>query len=98
MGPKSTRKPWQGNNATKRIYKGRNLQRERERLFARDPLCAECRKHKRVTIATIRDHVIPLAQGGQDTPDNCQGLCGPCHDAKSRREAAEGSRRSRAGG
>jgi len=89
------RKAWQGNNAAKRTFTGRKLQRERDRLFAADPLCAECGKHGRVAVATIRDHIVPLAFGGRDVPENTQGLCGPCHDAKSMAEAAEGARRRR---
>jgi 5-methylcytosine-specific restriction protein A len=30
------------------------------------------------------DHIIPLAQGGQDIPSNVQCLCRPCHKAKTR--------------
>jgi len=90
--PGAKRKPWQGNNAAKRRLTGRTLQRERERLFAMDPLCVECRKHGRTTAATIRDHIIPLAFGGEDTRENTQGLCGPCHDEKTKAEAVQGRR------
>lgn len=95
--PRPKRKAWTGNNASKRLLKGRALQRERERLFAAAPLCQECKRNGRTALATIRDHVIPLAQGGKDERENTQGLCGPCHDAKSRQEAAEGARRVRSG-
>lgn len=94
---RTERKAWQGNNAAKRKITGRALQRARDKLFARDPLCAECKKHGRVTIATIRDHKLALAFGGEDVEENTQGLCGPCHDAKSKTEAAEGRRRSPGG-
>lgn len=80
-------------NATKRIT-GRKLQAMRADLFARDPLCAECKRQGRVTLATQRDHIKPLAEGGADTDDNVQGLCAPCHDAKSKTEAARGVRRA----
>lgn len=79
--------------ATKRIT-GRKLQAMRADLFARDPLCAECKRQGRVTLATQRDHIKPLAEGGADTDDNVQGLCAPCHDAKSKTEAARGVRRA----
>ena len=88
------RKAWEGNSAHKRTT-GRKLQRERDRLFRADPLCVECKKQGRTAIATIRDHKLALAFGGQDTADNTQGLCKPCHDAKSKAEAAEGARRQR---
>lgn len=29
------------------------------------------------------DHVIPIAQGGDNTLRNCEVLCEPCHDEKS---------------
>lgn len=79
--------------ATKRIT-GRKLQAMRAELFASNPLCAECKQQGRVTLATQRDHIKPLAEGGTDTDDNVQGLCGPCHDAKSKTEAARGVRRA----
>lgn len=93
--PQPKRVDW-GTTKGKRIT-GRRLQRERERLFADDSLCVECRKRGRVTVATIRDHKLALAFGGTDTAENTQGLCTDCHDAKSKAEAAEGVRRPRFG-
>ena len=58
--------------ATKRVT-GRKLQAMRAALFARDPLCAECKRYGRVTLATLRDHITPLAEGGADSDDNVQG-------------------------
>ena len=80
--------------ATKRIT-GRKLQQLRHALFSRDPLCAECAKRGRLTLATQRDHKIPLTEGGQDTEDNVQGLCKPCHDEKSLQERIRAQSRSR---
>ncbi len=77
---------------TKRVT-GRKLQRMREQLFKADPLCAECSRLGRVTLAKVRDHIIPLAEGGQDVQDNTQGLCDECHDVKSKDEAVRGRRR-----
>src|SRR5205085_3978463 len=79
--------------APKRIT-GRRLQRLRAELFARDPLCAECQRHGRITLATQRDHVKSLGEDGTDTEDNVQGLCDDCHEAKSLAEAI----RARQGG
>lgn len=75
--------------ATKRIT-GRRLQAMRKSLFERDPLCAECRRHGRVTLATLRDHIIPLAEGGTDDDDNAQGLCHDYHEGKTLNEALRG--------
>ena len=61
----------------------------RERIFERDcGLCVHCAKAGHVTPATQVDHVRPLEQGGTDTDDNLQSLCEPCHEAKTKAEAA----------
>lgn len=79
--------------AAKRVT-GRKLQRLRAELFARSPLCAECGRHGRITLATQRDHIVPLEEGGQDIESNVQGLCADCHDVKSKAERARGIRRA----
>ena len=84
-----TKKP----TATKRVT-GRKLQAMRNELFARNPLCVECERQGRVTLATQRDHIKPLGEGGADDRDNEQGLCVPCHDAKSLAERLRAQRRS----
>jgi 5-methylcytosine-specific restriction protein A len=84
------RKAWEGNKQELRVLKGRTLQGARDRLFNESPLCAECLKVGRDTAATIRDHVIPLAQGGRDTDDNTQSLCKDCHNKKTQQEARQG--------
>ena len=58
--------------------------------YADNPLCVECVKRGRVTVATIRDHIIPLAEGGEDVPENTQPLCVQCHAAKTKAESARG--------
>lgn len=78
--------------ATKRIT-GRRLQAMRVSLFARNPLCVECDRLGRVTLATQRDHIKPLAEGGTDDDSNVQGLCHDCHEGKSLAEALRGRRR-----
>ena len=78
--------------ATKRVT-GRKLQAMRAALFARDPLCAECKRYGRVTLATLRDHINPLAEGGADSDDNVQGLCHDCHEKKTLAEALRGRAR-----
>lgn len=77
--------------ATKRIT-GRKLQALRESLFRRQPLCVECERQGKVVLATQRDHIVSLGEGGADDDDNVQGLCGPCHEAKSKGEAARARR------
>ena len=89
------RRPWRRDpeRQLERI-RGGKLQHLRARLFDRHPLCVACEADGRVTIATIRDHVVPLAEGGRDDEANTQGLCASCHDAKSQREAQRGASRS----
>ena len=45
--------------------------------------CGACRS----TVNLELDHVVPLADGGEDALDNCQLLCRRCHGRKSRAEA-----------
>ena len=66
----------------------------RAELFAAKPLCAECERQGRTALAVIRDHVIPLAEGGEDSSNNEQGLCVACHEVKTKAESARGIRRA----
>lgn len=78
---------WRGD--TQRI-RGRKLQRLRADLFAKEPTCRRCAKDGRLSLATIRDHIIPLAEGGTDDPDNIQPLCQSCSDVKTYSESRRG--------
>lgn len=93
--PKHPRPAWgKQASATKRVT-GRRLQQLRQELFRRSPLCAECERQGLVTLATQRDHIKPLAEGGADSEDNVQGLCEPCHEGKSLQERLRAQRRGR---
>ena len=81
-------------DAVKRVA-GRKLQAMRTRLFAENPLCVECERQGRVTLATQRDHVLSLEEGGRDDDSNVQGLCHACHEAKSELERLRALARSR---
>ena len=81
-------------DAPKRMT-GRKLQAARAALFQANPLCVECDRKGRVVLATQRDHIVALADGGQDVPENTQGLCGDCHEAKSLGERLRAQRRAR---
>lgn len=88
------REAWRpGRTPTKRVA-GRKLQAMRADLFRRKPLCERCEAKGIVTRATIRDHRIPLAEGGADDTTNEQAICEPCHTEKSLAEALRGRRRS----
>jgi len=66
-----------------RRMRGRRLQAERRRLFQAQPLCVECERLGKVRVATQRDHVIALCNGGEDTPANTQALCAEHHRTKT---------------
>lgn len=82
---------WNNSASVVRI-RGRKGQEIRKAHLDNEPLCRECAKAGKVKIATIVDHIIPLAEGGTEDPSNKQSLCDDCHDAKSKREAANGKR------
>jgi 5-methylcytosine-specific restriction protein A len=66
--------------------RGRKLQAIRARHFAKFPLCVDCEANGKVRLATELDHIQALTNGGQDTQDNRQGLCKPCHEAKTAKD------------
>ena len=74
--------------------RGRELQRRRASLFTRSPLCVLCLAKQRLSAATIRDHVVPLAEGGTDEETNVQAICVDCHTEKTQREALRGKARA----
>lgn len=80
--------------ATKRIT-GRRLQRMREELFSREPLCVVCKDLGLVVPATQRDHIVSLEEGGADDASNAQGLCDEHHEEKSKAERLRGRMRGR---
>ena len=90
-------RPAWGTGASERLrVRGRTLQRLRADLFRRHPLCVLClaKQPQRVSAATIRDHVIPLAEGGSDEETNVQAICAQCHQQKTERESQRGKQRA----
>jgi 5-methylcytosine-specific restriction protein A len=83
-------KPWVRTERQVKRTAGRALQRQREQLFRVEPLCRQCAREGRTALATIRDHIQPLAEGGGDDDANIQPLCRSCSDRKTAREAARG--------
>jgi len=63
--------------------RGRRLQQLRYQLARTQPFCVRCQ----VEVATIRDHIVPLWEGGPDVEANTQALCVECHNAKTADEA-----------
>jgi 5-methylcytosine-specific restriction protein A len=78
-------------SAARRGY-GPRWRKVREAYLAQHPLCAACRAQGRLVPATAVDHVVPH-HGDQRLfwdESNWQGLCKPCHDAKTAREGRWG--------
>jgi 5-methylcytosine-specific restriction protein A len=94
--PDHGRRAWRarGRPAPERI-RGRELQRLRLQLFRGQPWCVRCLTLGLYVLATIRDHVVPLGEGGTEDAGNVQGLCQACSDAKTKTEARRGSQRTR---
>lgn len=85
------RQPWRKvAQAPPARVRGRRLQALRAELFRAHPFCQYCQTQ----VATIRDHILPLAEGGRDEAPNIQALCQACSDTKTQAEAARGVRRS----
>lgn len=89
----STTHRWDTDRRPVERIRGRHLQAMRRRLFATEPLCRECRANGRDTVATIRDHIIPLGEGGPDDETNEQPLCQSCSDRKTQQESIRGRNR-----
>lgn len=85
---------WTHPSSTERI-RGRKLQLLRRRLFTVQPFCVACYQKGYLTEPVVRDHIIPLAEGGKDEEGNVQALCKECSDEKTRAESARGRRRGR---
>jgi 5-methylcytosine-specific restriction protein A len=81
---------WRGDSPAPPRIRGRKLQRLRDRLFSQQPLCVLCVAKGRTTLATIRDHIVPLAEGGMDDNTNVQAICKDCSDAKTAKESQRG--------
>ncbi|MFG3338709.1 HNH endonuclease [Glycomyces sp. NPDC048151] len=61
----------------------------RAAILRRDRVCRICGGRP----ATIADHRTPVAEGGAHTLANGQGVCEPCHDAKTAGEIRRGYKR-----
>ena len=78
-------------SATRRGY-GPRWRRARAAYLARHPLCVPCREAGRLEPATVVDHIVPHRGDAVLfwNQANWQGLCKPCHDAKTAREGRWG--------
>ena len=69
------RRAWQKSPDSPKRLTGRRLQEARRRLFQREPLCRMCSAKGVIRVATERDHIQPIAEGGTEDPENIQPLC-----------------------
>lgn len=86
---------WQARPATKArakrraiIARGNNAAADMRRDLRKAGYteCARCRFSMLASALDV-DHIIPLYQGGTDTADNVQPLCGTCHRLKTNEDA-----------
>lgn len=61
-------------------------------ILNRDRICRACGKAP----ATEADHIIPLANGGENTIKNGQGLCRTCHWKKTQAEIRKANQKRNA--
>ena len=55
-----------------------------------DYTCQACRYHDPTGMSLEADHILNIAEGGTDDPDNGQTLCKRCHRKKTTQESAHG--------
>jgi len=84
-------KPFEGRGMdNSAFYNSRAWRRFRAGYLMENPLCHECQKMKLVVPATVADHIIPIADGGERwDPANIQALCASHHNSKSGREGGK---------
>lgn len=63
---------------------------DRRRVLEEEPFCRVCLAKGLRVASDVVDHIKNLAAGGSDERENKQGLCHPCHDAKTALERAAG--------
>jgi len=81
---------WTRGNSRTSTPQWKRLRRTAIRVFGNE--CARCGADG-ADVRLELDHIIPVAEGGTDTLDNAQLLCGPCHQPKTQAEAACGRAR-----
>lgn len=77
--------------AVKKRY-GRTWKRTRDRYITAHPLCEQCEKKGRITLAEEVHHINPLSHGGTNDESNLMSLCTPCHSEITAREGGRWKR------
>ena len=90
---------WREGKTTAQRGYGARWQRARPYFLNEHPLCCYCQREKRISAATIVDHIIP--HKGDEAlfwaSDNWQPLCKPCHDTIKAQEEGRHRKRPRIG-
>ena len=63
--------------------RGRRAVVQRKRRLQAEPLCRDCTTKGIVREASVPDHIVPLALGGDDSDANTRNLCADCHQART---------------
>lgn len=64
----------------KRIRGRRGVELREKRMARTNWLCEHCKANGRVSVATVVNHIIPLAHGGEDVDENTENLCDKCDE------------------
>jgi len=79
--------------ANRDVYDSPKWKKIRAIVKDEEPVCRLCLAQQFVVDTEVIDHIIPINMGGDPYDrNNLQGLCRPCHEAKSRRESASARR------
>ena len=65
----------------KKMY-GHRWEKIRNMYIKAHPLCEECLKNGKSTLADEVHHVLPIKRGGTHDFDNLMSLCKSCHNKK----------------
>ncbi|WP_460978821.1 HNH endonuclease [Spirosoma knui] len=72
------------------FYRLAKWRRLRASVLERQPLCVHCKQERRLTSATVVDHIVPIRLGGGPLDEsNLMPLCQSCHQRKSAKERHE---------
>jgi 5-methylcytosine-specific restriction protein A len=81
--------PWLSSKGKSTAERGYGWKWKKVRLVAlsRDSyLCQECQRNGALSKATEVDHILNKARGGDDSLDNLESICKPCHKVKTNNE------------
>lgn len=79
--PEHAKEPWEGSTRKSRLPSSGRWAKRRRYILNRDPVCKVCADN----LSTQVDHII---NNDNHSPENLQGICEPCHKAKTQAEAA----------